>query len=60
MTLFSSLTIPGQLFIMPKSSPINIKVQNKNKEYLSIILKMLIRRTSICTSFRSTMDYCCP
>ncbi|UIB20829.1 putative protein 096L [Cricket iridovirus] len=35
----SSLTIPGQLFIMPKSSPINIKVQNKNKEYLSINIK---------------------
>ncbi len=24
---------------MPKSSPINIKVQNKNKEYLSINIK---------------------
>src|SRR3981189_2931062 len=32
----SSLTIPGQLFIMPGFSPINIKVQNKNKEYMSV------------------------
>ena len=35
----SSLTIPGQLFIMPEQSPINIKVQNKQKEYMSINIK---------------------
>ncbi len=39
----SSLTIPGQLFIMPKSSPINIKVQNKIKNIYPLILKMLIK-----------------
>jgi hypothetical protein len=35
----SSLTIPGQLFIMPESSPANIKVQNKQKEYISINIR---------------------
>ncbi len=39
----SSLTIPGQLFIMPKSSPINIKVQIKIKNIYPLILKMLIK-----------------
>lgn len=37
----SSLTIPGQLFILPKPSPINIKVQNKLKEYISINIREL-------------------
>ncbi len=41
---------------MPKSSPINIKVQNKNKEYLSINIKDVNKGgQGICTSFRSTM-----
>ncbi|CCV02467.1 putative FAS1 domain-containing protein [Armadillidium vulgare iridescent virus] len=32
----SSLTIPGQFFILPNEIPTNIKVQNKLKEYLSV------------------------
>jgi hypothetical protein len=35
----SSLTIPGQFFIMPETSPINMKVQNKFKEYISVNIK---------------------
>ncbi len=39
----SSLTIPGQLFIMPKSSPIILKFKIKIKNIYPLILKMLIK-----------------
>lgn len=32
----SSLTIPGQLFILPENLPKNTKVQNKLKEFVSV------------------------